>query len=101
MEYAFSILMFAMGIGILLVAAIVYVTKKMDNYIMRAYAAKMKDPKKYAQAFGKLLALIGVAFILSAAVGLTQMYWLAVIVFVAGLIYFGKKGGRYIKEANE
>lgn len=94
----YSIIMAAMGIGILLWSAFAYLSGEMlmpDHYLV---SAKIKDKKAYARQFAKLMALIGLAFLLSSLVGLTEVYWLAVIVLIAGIVVAAKIGSKFIKK---
>lgn len=51
--------------------------------------------KEYVRKkFVKIIALVALSFLASSLVGLTQIYWLAVIVFVLGIVFtviLGKK----------
>ena len=90
-----------MGVGILLWAALAFITG--DTLLPKMYTVSMKvrDKKKYARQFAKLIALIGIAFIVSAMVGLTEIYWLALIVLVIGIIIAAKLGKSIMKGAAE
>ena len=85
MEYAFSIIMFAMTAGLLLYAGGLALTR---NYklIARSHAAKMNDPKRYAVQFAKGLAVMAAPFAISGILGLFQWYMPAVIVLIGGFI---------------
>ena len=102
METVYSIIMAAMGIGILLYAAIAYLSG--DTIIMFSTTYSIPDdPKKkklYARQFAKLMALIGLAFLASSLVGLTQIYWLAVLVLIGGFVYAGIAGKKIMKKEN-
>jgi hypothetical protein len=54
-----------------------------------------KEKKEYVRKkFVKIIALIALSFLASSLVGLTQIYWLALIVFVLGIVLtviIGKK----------
>lgn len=100
MEDVYSILMLAMGGGILLYALIAYLSG--DTIIMpqKAYSipTDKKNKKPYARKFAKLMALIGLAFVISGLVGFTYIYWLAVVVLIAGLVAAGIIGGKIMKQ---
>jgi hypothetical protein len=100
MEDVYSIIMFAMGGGILLYALIAYLSG--DTIIMpqKAYSipTDKKNKKPYARKFAKLMALIGLAFVISGLVGLTYIYWLAVVVLIVGLVAAGIIGGKIMKK---
>ncbi len=69
MDHAFSYLMFAFSGMLLLFAGLLYLTGD-PKLIMRGYAAKMKNPKRYARQFAKVLAIVAVAPILGGLTGL-------------------------------
>ncbi len=85
MEYAYSILMFAMAAGLLLYAAGLGAMKN-HKLIPRWRAAKMNDPKRYAVQFAKGIAVMAAPFAVSGMIGLFQWYMPAVIVFIGGFI---------------
>lgn len=101
MEYVFSIMMTAMGCGLLLWAGLSFLSGKILLASMYANAAKTKDKKLYARQFAKLIALIACSFLLSALVGLAQQYLIAVIVFVVALVFAIRIGSRLMKKATE
>ncbi len=94
MEYAFSIIMFALGGVVLIYSGIVRLSKSTD-LIFRSYTADIKDKEKYAVQFSKLMALIALSFILSGAVGLLCIEWLDAVVaissFIAAMVFGIKK----------
>ena len=98
MEYVFSIMMMIFG-GMLLLYAGMVAASKSTELIPRDYAAKMRDKKLYAKQFSKLLALIALPFIISGLVGLTLIYWLAVVVFVVAMVFAIIQGGKIMKKA--
>ena len=63
MEYAFSILTIALGVGMLLYA-LSLVKGNYDN-IFRNWATNPPDKEKYAKEFGKIIAFIALAPIIS------------------------------------
>ena len=69
MEHAFSWLMFAFSGMILLFAGLLYLTGD-PKLIVRSYAVKMKDPKRYARQLAKVLAIVALAPILGGLAGL-------------------------------
>lgn len=85
MEYAFSILMFAMAGGLLLYAGDLALFKSY-KLIPRWRAAKMNDPKRYTVQFAKGIAVTAVPFAVSGILGLFQWYIPAVIVLIGGFI---------------
>jgi len=100
MEDVYSIIMLAMGGGILLYAIIAYLSG--DTIIMpqKTYSipTDKKNKKPYARKFAKLMALIGLAFIISGLVGFTHIYWLAVVVLIGGLVAAGFIGSKIMKQ---
>lgn len=82
----YSIIMFIMGGALLIYAGLTAVTKTiiLQKRYRVSYAAR--DKKLYATQFAKAVAIIAGAFIISGLVGLTRIYWLAVILLVAGII---------------
>ena len=100
MEYAFTIMMSAMGGGLLLWAALAFLSG--DTMLPSSYSVnKARDKKKYARQFAKLIALIGISFFVSALVGLTEIYWLALVVFIIGIMVAVKVGKIIMKDAAE
>ncbi|MBR5984146.1 MAG: hypothetical protein IK025_10575 [Bacteroidales bacterium] len=97
METVFSIIMAAIGVSLLLYAGIAYLSG--DPIIMfqgvYSFPKGKKAKKEYIRKkFVKIILLIALSFLASALVGLTQIYWLAVIVLVMGIvltIIIGKK----------
>ena len=97
METVFSIIMAAMGISLLIYAGIAYMSGDpiilfQDTY---SFPKSKKEKKEYVRKkFVKIIALIALSFLASSLVGLTQIYWLAVVVFVLGIVLtviIGKK----------
>jgi|GEM_PF-2235160 len=94
-ENIFSIMMFIFGGALLLYSGISYLTG--DTMIMheKAYSIPQgKKKKPYVRKLSKVIALIALSFIASSLVGLTEIYWLAVIVLLGGIIgtcILGKK----------
>jgi len=98
MEYAYTIMMSAMGAGLLLWAALAFISG--DTMLPSSYSVnKARDKKKYARQFSKLIALIGIVFFISALVGLTEIYWLALVVFIIGIMVSIKMGKVIMKDA--
>lgn len=83
MEYAFSIIMLAFGGGILLYALII----RAEGYkaIPKNHAMQPKDPKRYANRFSLLLALIGAAPFAAGLVGFVNIK-AGVVVLIGGII---------------
>ena len=69
MEYAFSILMFIFAGALLLYAGLLALTRDI-RMVSRSYAAQVKDPKRYALQFAKLLAIVAAAPVLAGVAGL-------------------------------
>ena len=86
MEYVYSIIMFIMAGALLLYAGLTAVTKTV--ILQRRYKAsyKARDKKLYAVQLAKAIAIIAAAFLISGLVGLTKIYWLAVILLIAGIV---------------
>ncbi|MCR4559382.1 MAG: hypothetical protein K5685_04835 [Bacteroidales bacterium] len=102
METVFSIIMAAMGFSLLLYAGIAYLSGDpiilfQDTY---SFPKDEKKRKEYVRKkFVKIIALVALSFLASSLVGLTQIYWLAVVVFVLGII-FTIKAGKKIMNAD-
>lgn len=103
METVYSTIMLALGGCILLYALIAYLCG--DTFLLPpktfSIPTDKKNKKPYARKFAKLMALIGLAFVASGLVGLTHIYWLALVVLVAGFIFAGKVGGKIMKQNEE
>ena len=69
MEEAFTYLTIAFGVGLLLYAGLLLLTKDV-NMIPRNQAAKIPDPKQYAKTFGMLIFFLAMAFLSGGWVGL-------------------------------
>ena len=97
METAFSILMVAMGIALLIYAGIAYLSGDPIILFQGVYSFPKgkKEKKEYIRKkFVKIILLVALSFLASSLVGLTQIYWLALIVFVLGIVLtviIGKK----------
>ena len=91
MELVFSIVLFAFGGAILLYAGIVAIGGY--DAIFRNYATKVKDKKKYARKFAKLLALFGLSLVLGGAVALWRS-WAGGVVLLAGVITTAMQANR-------
>ena len=97
METVFSIMMAAMGVALLLYAGIAYLSG--DPIILyqnvHSFPKGKKEKKEYVRKkFVKIILLIALSFLASALVGLTQIYWIAVAIFIIGKVIsviFGKK----------
>jgi len=101
MEYGFSILMFIFSGAILLYALLLAWTKDV-NLIRRHYAAKIKDEKKYAVQFAKLLAVVAAAPALAGIAGMfTENFIFVIIVFVLALICSIKAGLPLMKDVTD
>ncbi|MCR5454021.1 MAG: hypothetical protein K6F33_03425 [Bacteroidales bacterium] len=96
MENIYAIIMFAMGGGLLLYALVAYLFGDTLFLFPKTYSipTDKKGKKEYARKFAKLMGLIGLAFVVSGLVGLTEIYWLAVVVLIAGFVVAGKIGGK-------
>ena len=82
----YTIMMFIMAGAILVYAGLTALTKTLILPRRYTVSAKIKDKKLYATQFAKSIAIIAGAFFVSGLVGLTRIYWLAVIVLVAGIV---------------
>ena len=87
MEYGFSILMFCFSGVLLIYAGLVALGN--TGLILRYRAAKVRDKKKYARQFGRILALVACAPALSGAVAMLgdmdQTFLPAMLTLVAGV----------------
>ena len=82
----YTIMMFIMTGALLVYAGLTALSKKLllpRRYTV-SYAAR--DKKLYATQFAKGIAVVAGAFLVSGLVGLTRIYWLAVIVLAAGIV---------------
>ena len=88
----FSILMFMFSGGLLLYAAILYLSKDV-NMIPRNYAVKVTDKHRYATQFAKVIALVALAPAYGGIVGLFSTFWglVAMITQMILAIYLGTK----------
>lgn len=86
MDHNFSIFMFIFSGAILVYAALMAITK---DYNMLPYrgrqSVKPKNPKKYMTQLGKVVALVGAAIGIGAAIALWRPV-IGVIVMLAGTI---------------
>lgn len=86
-----------MGISLLIYAGIAYLSGDPIFLFQGAYSLPKdkKNKKEYVRKkFVKIIALVALSFLASSLVGLTQIYWLALIVFVLGIVLtviLGKK----------
>ena len=83
MEYAFPIILFAFGGGLLIYAGIIAAGGY--DAIPRNSASKVRDKKAYAKKFAKLLALFALSVILAGAAALWRN-WAGGVVLLAGII---------------
>ena len=101
MENGFSILMFIFSGAILFYALLLALTKDI-NLIFRNYSAKIKDKKKYAAQFAKLMAVVAIAPALAGLAGLfTENFIFIMIVFVVALIGSIKAGLPLMKDVTD
>lgn len=101
MEFVFSILMAAMGVSMLIYAGFAYLEGDPIIMFQGVYSfPKDKEARKeyVRKKFVKSIALIAVSFLASALVGLSQIYWLAVAVFVLGIVFTIKQGKKIMGE---
>ncbi len=82
MKYGFSILMFCLSAGILLYAGIIAAVKD-PALIPRHQYAKIKNKKKYAVQFAKVLAVSAIA---PFAGGITGLIWNAEQTLIPALL---------------
>ena len=99
MEKAFSILMFIMGGCLLLYAGLLALSGDV-KMIPRHYSSKIKNPHEYCKGFALIIMLVAADFLLTGLVGLTQIYWLAMIVLVGGFVGCMFAAARIIKIYN-
>ena len=87
-----SILMFAFSGGLLLYAALLYLSKDV-NMIPRSDAAKIADKRRYATQFAKVIALVALAPAYAGIVGLFSSFWGMVALFAQMIlaIFLGTK----------
>ncbi len=86
MEYAFAIMTFALGAGLLLYA--LSLSKGNYNNIMKSWATNPPDKEKYAKEFGKTIAFIALAPIISGALSLFVSNIIAGVTLAVLLILF-------------
>ena len=98
MEYAYSIIMGVFAAALLLYAGLMALTKdyKMLPYRARA-SVKPKDKKKYTLQLAKVIALVALAPLISALVGLWNKI-VAVVVLILGVIIFIWLGTKIMKD---
>ncbi|MBQ4382630.1 MAG: hypothetical protein II794_07840 [Oscillospiraceae bacterium] len=86
MDYAYSILMGIFALALWAYAAVLALTGDYKMLPQRAQnSVKPKDPKKYARALARILALTALAPALSALVGIWNM-WGALAILILGLV---------------
>ncbi len=92
MDNGYSILMLCFSALLLLYAALLAVTKD-HTMIPRNYGVEMKDPKKYAVQFSKVIALMAIPPFLSAVAAPSNMVFgfLVLIVCGAAMLWLGTK----------
>ncbi len=96
MEYAFAILMFAFGAG-LLIYALFLAGGNYDN-ILRNWATNPPDKEKYTKEFGKMIALLAIppifggalSFLINTAVAGVITGVLFALFFVLGINHMKK-----------
>ena len=86
MEYAFSIMMFALAAGLLLYAGLLAAAKD-PTLIPRHYAAKMQDPKEYAAQIARVVCITACAPALSGLIGLFSTA-AAFVELLIGFVFF-------------
>ncbi len=101
MEYAYSFMMLAFGIMLLLYAALLGITKDYQ-LITRNWATKVRNKKMYATQFAKLIAVIALGPIVSAGIWFiapTTLYVqiIAIAVLVISIVVDVKVGGRLMR----
>lgn len=101
MEHAYSIIMAAFGVALLLYAGLMALTKdyKMLPYRSRQ-SVKPKDPKKYAFQLSKVLALVALSPLLSALAALWKIPAGVIVLFVS-MILFIWLGTKIMKGVND
>lgn len=94
----FSIIMLIMGIALLLYAGIAYISGDTILLNKDTYSIpKGKKEKPHARKLAKIIAIIGLSFLASSIVGLTEVYWLAVVVLIGGFVVSGIVGSKIMK----
>ncbi len=97
MEYAFSILMFALAAFLFIYALIVSTGE--TGLIMKYRAAKVDDSKKYAKQFSKIMMLVSTSPLIRGIVGLIVKGNVlpAFLILVITLVITITLGIKYIK----
>ena len=98
MEYAFSIIMFALGAGLLIYA--LFIRAAGFESIPKNYSVSVKDKKRYANKFALMIALLGAVPVAAGMIGLLQV-WAGVIVLVGGIICVCASAGRITRISEE
>lgn len=94
MQYAYSIIMCAFAVALLIYAGLMALTKDYNMLPLRSRASvKPKNPKKYAFQLSKVIALVSVAPAISALIGLWNILVAAIVLILAVvlLIWLGTK----------
>ena len=87
MDYAYSILMGIFAIALFLYGLLIFLSKDI-LLIVRHWAAKVTDKKRYARQFGKVIMIVSTAPLASALVALPGSFMIfpAVIVLIGGIV---------------
>ena len=90
--------MLVMGIALLLYAGIAYISGDTILLNKDTYSIpKGKKEKPHARKLAKIIAIIGLSFLASSIVGLTEVYWLAVVVLIGGFVVSGIVSSKIMK----
>ena len=108
MEYAYSILMFAFAVMILLYAALV--APGNFDMIPRNYAVKVSNKKEYARKFAKVLCIVAISPSISGLVALTGLILfenndiviaISVVILIIAMIYCIRIGIKIMSKETE
>ncbi len=97
MEYPYSILLFCFAGLLLLYAGLIALTKSVF-WIPRDHAAKMRDRKKYAVQFAKVLALAALSPALAGLSGLVFSGVVPVIVLAVSFVLIMRRAVRLMED---
>lgn len=95
MDQAYSVFMFCFSAALLLYAVAVRENPKL---LPRSHAVKMKNPRKYARQFSKVIAIVALGPAFSAMVGLLAGPGVGLVVLVPACVVAVMLGIRYMKD---
>ena len=88
MEYAYSIIMGAFAVALLIYAGLMALTKDYKMLPFRSrVSVKPKDPKRYAFQLSKVIALVAAAPAISALIGLWNILVAVIVLFVTIILF--------------